>query len=117
MKKQGIIELTIAIAGIIILLVFQNEWSYIPLIIFGVLSVALIRKKDLAWTDEEKRCMKKRNLLSIIAIPFFAIICYFSANDALMNNFLWILLTVYLFLAAHGILFMAPLNTFGNEKQ
>ncbi len=117
MKKQGIIELIIGIVGLAILLVFQNIWSYIPLVFVGVLGVVTIRKSNLKMTDNEKKCSKKRNILSAIFLPIFAFICYFSANDMIKDNFLWILLSVYLFLTAHGILFIAPINTFGNERK
>lgn len=53
--------------------------------------------------------MKKRNIFSVALLPFFAVICYFSANDVIKDNFLWILLSVYLFLSTYGILFIAHL--------
>ncbi len=117
MKKQGIIELLVGILGITILLVFQNEWSYIALILYGVLSVSMIRKTAEALTNDEKRCAKKRNILSFVLLPFFAFICYLSTNEVIKNNLLWVLLTAYLFITAHGILFIAPINNFGNEKK
>ncbi len=117
MKNQGMIELLIGIVGITILLVFQNEWSYISLILYGILSVAMIRRTAKELTNDEKKCIKKRNIFSVVLLPFFAIICYFSANEIIINNLLWILLTTYLFITAHGILFIAPINSFGNEKK
>lgn len=117
MKKLGIIELVIAISGIVILLVVQNEWAYISLILYGVISVVSIRNTNSVLTTDERKCMKKRNMLSIIFLFFFAFICYYAANDLMRDNLLWILLTVYLFLAAHGIIFMVPINAFGNEKR
>ncbi len=117
MKNQGIMELLIGISGITILLLFQNEWSYIALILYGILSVAMIRKTTKEFTNDEKKCMKKRNILSIVLLPFFAIVCYFSANELIRDDLLWILLAAYLFITAHGILFIAPINNFGNEKR
>lgn len=117
MKQQGITELSIAIAGLTILLILKNEWSYIPLILYGVLSVATIRRNNTVLTDKESKCMKKRNRLSIILLPLFAGLCYFSANEIIRSHFLWILLSMYLFLAAHGLMFMAPLRAFGNERK
>ncbi|PID93856.1 MAG: hypothetical protein CSA95_05165 [Bacteroidetes bacterium] len=105
MKKQGNIELITGALGAAILLATQNEWGYIPLILYGILSVVMIRRSETAKTDVEKRGIKKRNILSVILFPFFAVICYFSANAPLENHFLWLLLSVYLFLTAHGILF------------
>lgn len=118
MKKQGIIEMVVGILGIAILLISQKqEWSYIPLVLYGILSVVMIRRMDELTTDEEKNCRRKRNITSLISLPIFAIICYFAANDAIKDNFLWILLSVYLFLTAHGIMFIAPINAFGNERK
>ncbi len=116
MKKQGSVELIIAIAGIITLLVFQNEWSYVSLILYGFVSVSMIRKEVLVFSDDEKKCIKKRNILSIITLPIFVLICYFSASDIIRDNQLWILLSFYFFLASHGIMFVTPINAFRNEK-
>lgn len=118
MKKQGVIELVTGVLGIAVLLATQKqEWSYIPLVLYGVLSVVMVRRIDEPTTDEEKACRRKRNIFALISLPFFALICYISANDAIRDNFLWILLSVYLFLTAHGIVFIAPINAFGNEKK
>ncbi len=117
MKRQGVIELIVGVLGVAILLATQKqEWSYIPLVLYGILSVIMVRRGDCVTTDEEKQCRKKRNIFSIISLPIFAAICYFSANDTIKDSFLWILLSVYLFLAAHGIMYIAPVNTFGNER-
>lgn len=118
MKKQGIIELLIGLVGIAIIFITQQiQWSSIPIILFGIISIVMIRKADTAQPEQENICMKKRNILSVILLPIFAIICYFSANEIIRNDFLWIMLTTYLFLAAHGIMFMAPINAFGNERK
>ncbi|MGI6718071.1 MAG: hypothetical protein ACOX4D_02820 [Bacteroidales bacterium] len=116
MKKQGFFELIIAITGITTLLILQNNWSYIPLILYGLISVSTIRKEVSVFTNEEKKCIKKRNIISIITLPIFAFICYFLANEIIRDNLLWILLSIYFFLALHGILFVTPVNAFKNKK-
>ncbi|MDD3645033.1 MAG: hypothetical protein PHR19_05845, partial [Bacteroidales bacterium] len=76
MKKQGIIEIIVGILGIAILLISQKqEWSYIPLVLYGILSVVMVRRMDELTTDEEKNCRRKRNITSLISLPIFAIIC------------------------------------------
>lgn len=55
MKKEGIIEIIVGILGIAILLISQKqEWSYIPLVLYGILSVVMVRRMDELTTDEEK---------------------------------------------------------------
>lgn len=117
MKRQGIIEAIIGAAGIAVLVIFQNHWSYVPLCLYGVLSVVMIRRADTEFTEAEKACMKKRNIFALFSLLVFAAICYFSSNATIKDNYLWILLSVYLFLCAHGIMFIAPVNAFGNEKE
>ena len=118
MKRQGIIECIIGVAGTMVTLFsLPVKWCYLPLVVMGIVSVFMIRRNDQEWSAEELKCIKKRNVVAIVSWPVFAAICWFSSNEILMNDFLWILLSTYLFFVAHGIAFLAPLNAFANERK
>lgn len=117
MLQQAIVELIIGTSGIVVLLFTQNQWSYLSIILYGIISVFMVRRTDTAITDEEKQCIKKRNITSLITLPFFAVICYFSANETMKGNWLWTLLAVYLFIVAHGLMFIAPMKIVRPNKR
>ncbi len=117
MKRQGLFECIIGVIGsVLVLFSLPVKWCFVPLVIFGIISVFMIRRNNREWTEEEIKCIRKRNVVAAVSWPVFAAVCWFGSNETLMNDFLWFLLSTYLFFVAHGIMFLVPLNAFANER-
>ncbi len=117
-KTQGLTEVVIGLLGTITILSIGNYWSYLPLIVYGVLSTALIRRIAVEQpSKEEALCVRKRNLVTLICWALAAAICYFTFKGARIGeNGEWFVLSTYVFLLMHGIAFLAPIKSFPNEK-
>ncbi len=117
-KTQGLTEVVIGLLGTIAILLLGNYWSYIPLVVYGVLSIALIRRIAVEQpSKEEALCVRKRNVVTLICWALAAAICYFTFKGARIGeNGEWFVLSAYMFLLMHGIAFLAPVNSFPNEK-
>ena len=117
-KTQGFIELAIGLLGLSAILCLGSYWTYIPLVVYGVLSIALIRRigKEQLTKDEEQST-RKRNVTTLIGWAFAAVICFITFKDSRMGEGgVWFILSAYVFLLMHGIAFMAPINSFPNER-
>ena len=116
-KTQGLTEVVIGLLGTISTFFIGNYWSFIPLIVYGVLSIALIRRIALEQpSKEEALCVRKRNVVTLICWALVAVICYFTFKESRIGeNGEWFVLSAYVFLLMHGIAFLAPIKSFPDE--
>lgn len=117
-KKQGYAELILGLCGAAISLTLGNPWAVIPLVAYGVLSAVMIRRDDnVKPTENERDCIRKRNITALVCWVVFAAMCYFTFRATTIGvGGMWFMLSTYLFLVAHGIMFIAPANAYGNER-
>lgn len=113
MKKQAFIELFVGATGTAVLFAFRNEWTYLPLVIFGIISIFMTRKINLS--EKDKDIIKKRKLSSLILLSGSIIICYFSMRNTVEYHSLWLIAATYIFLTGHGLLLLAPTDNNANE--
>lgn len=118
-KPQGLIEMAIGILGTVAIFCLGSYWTYLPLVVYGVLSIALIRKiAHEQMSKEEENCIRKRNITTLICWVVIAAICYYTFHGTrIAGGGRWFVLSAYMFLLIHGIAFLAPVNSFANEKK
>lgn len=117
-KTQGLIEMAIGILGTVAIFCLGSYWTYLPLVVYGVLSIALIRKiAHEQMSKEEENCIRKRNITTLICWVVIAAICFTFRGTRIAEGGGWFLLSAYMFLLIHGIAFLAPVNSFPNEKK
>jgi membrane protein CcdC involved in cytochrome C biogenesis len=118
-KEQGIIEIVIGSLGLVVAFFLAGYWTFLPLVIYGILSMVLIRRLSRKEVSkDEEVCIRKRNITTLICWALFAIICYFTfSNSEIGEEGKWFILSTYVFLLVHGIAFMVPVNSFANEKK
>ncbi len=113
------IEMAIGILGTVAIFCLGSYWTYLPLVVYGVLSIALIRKiAHEQMSKEEESCIRKRNITTLICWVVIAAICCFTFRGTrIAEGGGWFLLSAYIFLLIHGIALLAPVNSFPNEKK
>lgn len=118
-QKQGLVELIVGITGCVLFFFLPNQWIYVPMIVYGIVSVAMIRR-DVGekQTEDEIRCIRKRNVTTIICWVVIALISYITFRGSQIGEgWGWFVLSAYTFFIIHGLAFLAPLNVFPNEKK
>ena len=113
------LKMAIGILGTVAIFCLGSYWTYLPLVVYGVLSIALIRKiAHEQMSKEEESCIRKRNITTLICWVVIAAICCFTFRGTrIAEGGGWFLLSAYMFLLIHGIAFLAPVNSFPNEKK
>lgn len=118
-KTQGLTEMAIGLSGMVAMTCLGDYWTFLPLIIYGIISITLIRRiaKEQV-SKEEENCIRKRNITTLICWVVVAVICYFTFHGTrIAEDGGWFVLSAYMFLLMHGIAFLAPVNSFPNEKK
>lgn len=106
-KQESIIELAIGLIGVVFCL-FLTKWAYLPAVIFGVLSVVLIRRiKPNQFAETERQRFRKANIISLICWGVFALLGFLLLRDKPIGvGGQWFLLSAYLFIMVHGALML-----------
>lgn len=118
-KGESVVELFLGIIGIVLVLVFHNQWGFIPIILWGIVSSLFIRRRETEEVTslEKRNSVKRRNIILVLCWVLASIICFYATNDVLRTNGLWFLLSSYMFLSMHGLVFLFPIGFFPNEKK
>lgn len=111
-KQESIIELAIGLTGVVFCIVL-TKWAYLPAVIFGVLSVVLIRRiKPIQFTEADRQGFRKENIISLICWGVFALLGFLLLRDKPIGaDGQWFLLSAYLFIMVHGALMLLPTET------
>ena len=118
-KTQGLIEMVVGLSGTAAILCLGEYWTFLPLIVYGIISIVLLRRIATEQVSkEEENCVRKRNVTTLICWAVIAVICYLTFHGTrIAEGGGWFLLSAYMFLLIHGIAFLAPANSFPNEKK
>ena len=110
-NPQNVIEIIIGLVGATLCYATNISWAIIPIILYGIMSVFLIRRFNIKnYSEDAKLILRKRNLISLICGLVVAVACYFTLHENMYENGLWLILSAYLFLLIHGIIMVLPIE-------
>ncbi|MCR5658043.1 MAG: hypothetical protein K6G25_01810 [Bacteroidales bacterium] len=110
-KQESIFQLAIGLIGVAFCL-FLQKWTYLPMVLIGVLAVIMIRrKKPVQFTETERKRFRFVNIISLICWVVFAFLGFLLLRSKPIGaKGQWFMLSAYLFLAIHGALLLLPLK-------
>ena len=107
MKKKlvsGIVELLIGIGGLVTVFLCDSKFYGIALLGLGLwVIIALFIKTNDEMSEPAKKFARSTNIICTCIWLLVAAYLYFCPSEKFTDNTVWIYISTYIFLIAHGV--------------